>query len=315
MRVDKAGKQIPGPPAFFLCAQVGDGAVCDPGAGVQPFGQLGDLRNVIHFAPAAVGLQHIIVVFFPQHLVIRRIRRAFPCHFLLFLAGKKAPQRVRIGMEVAFANAVRAVARAHERVHKGGPAILGHGRVFIATGVQGILPVNHGTARRDAHRASRIRAGKGHALPRQAIQMGRFDDGIAQRADGIEALLVHKNVQNVGPHIHPPRAFFSLYHRPRLCATAGRRRVRLQIKKCRNGFCFLHSKSAATTPAARKAIPQPPRAMSRNSRQIRGQSDRISALSVLQCRAHQAGEQGMRAVGTGLELRMELHAHEPGVIH
>ena len=108
-------------------------------------------------------------------------------------------------MEVAFADAVRVVSRPRERLHKRGPAVLRHGRVFIAAGVQGILPIDHGAAGGNADGAGRVRAGERHATPCQPVEIGRFDDGIAQRADGIEALLVHENVQNVGPHGHTSR--------------------------------------------------------------------------------------------------------------
>lgn len=46
-----------------------------------------------------------------------------------------------------------------------------------------------------------------NATPRPASRsrLGVLMMGIAQRADGIEALLVHENVQNVGPHGHTSR--------------------------------------------------------------------------------------------------------------
>lgn len=80
-------------------------------------------------------------------------------------------------MEVAFADAVRVVSRPRERLHKGGPAVLRHGRVFIAAGVQGILPIDHGAAGGNADGAGRVRAGERHAPPCQPVEIGRFDDG------------------------------------------------------------------------------------------------------------------------------------------
>lgn len=197
MRMNKAAEQIPGRvPGLFLPDKV-DGPIGNPGRRMQPLRQLGRLRNIVHFAPDPVRLADIIVMLIPKHFEIRLIPILAGNILFLPFTAHKAAKRIRIRCKMTFPDPMRVVARFRKTFHEGGSIIHRHTGVFIASRMQGILAVNHGTARGHADRAGRVSVCKRDAFPENTIQIRSLNDRIIQCVNGIKSLLVHKKMEYV----------------------------------------------------------------------------------------------------------------------
>ncbi len=101
--------------------------------------------------------------------------------------------KVQFAHQAAVVTGVRQAAR-HER------------RVVREIGVAVAVDVNRARIQagqktrpaRGADRTLRIGAGKRHAVSAQAVEMGRVNRRVAQRADGVVALLIGCNPENIG---------------------------------------------------------------------------------------------------------------------
>ena len=174
-----------------------DAAVRHPSGGMEACGQLGNLRDIIHFAARA---HHVVDV--PKALrvdeleIIVRIDR--PAEFLLHVARVKPPQSPAITRKVHLAHAVTAIPRPCEAVHQRGPVRRLRKSVVKTAVVVRVLPGDDRCACRHANRRRRVSPCKIHALAAKPVHDRRANVWIVSRVDGVPTLLVRQHEQNIG---------------------------------------------------------------------------------------------------------------------
>ena len=168
--------------------------IANPLGGMRFHGQLRHLRNIIQLGALAVIIKYVLIRRSLQPLGIVVIRMG---HFFLRKALFEAHGRIQIGIIVHLADAAAVVTR----LGKFGIealAVVYLGLVIgVVAGAGAVLAAKHGQAGRHAHGRGRIALIVYNRVAAQLIQ-GRGDDLIvAQRMDGIIALLIGKKHQHM----------------------------------------------------------------------------------------------------------------------
>ncbi len=195
--MDETRVEEPRPGAARLLADVGDGAVAGPLRRVQMRGVLAGLRDVVHLAADAVRIADVpeaVCVEVPQVVVTLWMAD----QLLLRLAALEAPQGVEIRGEVALADAMGAVACRGQRPHEGLAPIGRHGRILVAARVQRVLPMDQAAAGGHTHRRRREGVGERHPGAAEPVQGRRADHRVPQGVDGVAALLIREEQEDIG---------------------------------------------------------------------------------------------------------------------
>ena len=160
-------------------------------------GQLGNLRDIIHFAARA---HHVVDM--PKALrvdeleIIVRVDR--PAEFFLHVARVKPPQSPAITRKVHFAHAVTEIPCPCEAVHQRGTGYRLRKSIVKTAVVVRVLPGDDRYACRHANRRWRVSPGKIHALAAKPVHDRRANVWVASRVDGVPTLLIRQHKQNIG---------------------------------------------------------------------------------------------------------------------